>query len=168
MIGLGSSGLHSNGYSLARKVLLDDGKLDVHLRHGALTRSLGEELLEPTRIYVKDVLALLEKVEVKGMSHITGSGLPGNLPRCMPDGTVAVLDEHEWERPAIFDLIQTTGQVDPDEMYSTFNMGIGMAIVLASAEVPAALRLMKERKVPAWEIGRIEAGSGEATVKIVR
>lgn len=168
LIGFGSSGLHSNGYSLARKVLLEDGKLSLNEKAPGTKRALVDELLEPTRIYVKDVLALNEKLawQVKGLAHITGSGIPGNLPRCMPDGTRAVLSEGEWQKPEIFDLIQRMGNVARDEMFSTFNMGLGMIAVVETGDVPAALRFLKERNVQAWEVGRIEKGEGEPTVVI--
>jgi phosphoribosylformylglycinamidine cyclo-ligase len=161
LVGLASSGLHSNGYSLARKVLLEDQRLSLTVAPAGFPEILGEALLAPTRIYAKDVAELLEKVDVKGMAHITGSGIPGNLPRCMPDGTKAVLSERTWTRPPIFDFIAQSGNVPRDEMFSTFNMGLGLIVVLPSADVPAALRVLQKRGVPAWEVGRIEKGEGE-------
>ncbi|MFL5319433.1 MAG: phosphoribosylformylglycinamidine cyclo-ligase [Myxococcaceae bacterium] len=170
LIGFASSGLHSNGYSLARKVLLDDGKLTLQSKAPGLKRVLVEELLEPTKIYVKDALALNEQLgwRIKGLAHITGSGIPGNLPRCLPDGTKAVLREASWKKPEIFDLIAQMGSVARDEMFSTFNMGLGMIAVVEARDVSAALQLLKERKVQAWEVGKIEAGEPgkEATVVI--
>jgi phosphoribosylformylglycinamidine cyclo-ligase len=166
VIGVASSGLHSNGYSLARKILAD--------RKLALTDEvdgvkLGDALLAPTRIYVKDMLALSEAVPVKGLAHITGSGLPGNLPRCLPDGLRAVLDETRWTRPAIFGVLQRLGDVARDEMYSTFNMGLGMTVVVAAADVPAALALLSKRGLTAWDVGVIEAGQpGQEAEAIVR
>jgi phosphoribosylformylglycinamidine cyclo-ligase len=166
LIGMSSSGLHSNGYSLARKVLLEDAKLKLDAVPEGWDRPLGDALLEPTRIYVKDALALMKAVKVKGFAHITGSGIPGNLPRCLPDGTRAVLDEKTWKRPAIFELIQKLGGVERQEMYDTFNMGLGLIAVVAKADVPAALALLKGRGVEAAEVGRVEAGQGEATAVI--
>jgi phosphoribosylformylglycinamidine cyclo-ligase len=166
LIGLTSSGLHSNGYSLARKVLLDDAKLALDQAPQGLGRSLGDALLEPTRIYVKDALALCAAVKVKGMAHITGSGIPGNLPRCLPDGTRAVLRESTWKKPAIFDLIARTGGVARDEMFSTFNMGLGLIVVVAPEDVAKALEVLRARGVEASEVGRVEAGTGEATAVI--
>ncbi len=166
LIGLTSSGLHSNGYSLARKVLLEDAKLSLDAVPEGLGRPLADALLEPTRIYVKDALALTAAVKVKGMAHITGSGIPGNLPRCLPDGTRAVLDEKAWKRPAIFELIQKHGSVARDEMYNTFNMGLGLIVVVAEADVPAALALLQARGVEASRVGHVEAGAGEATAVI--
>ena len=167
LVGLASSGLHSNGYSLARKVLLDDAKLPLDRPAKGLDRPLGLALLEPTRIYVKDVLALLGAVEVKGLAHITGSGIPGNLPRCLPDGTRATLSEAAWPRPPLFDLIARTGSVARDEMFSTFNMGLGMIAVVPEAAVGVALSLLEGRGVPAFEVGRIEKGQGEATAVVL-
>jgi phosphoribosylformylglycinamidine cyclo-ligase len=142
IIGLGSSGIHSNGFSLVRKII--EG------------RPMDPSLLEPTRIYVKDVLALCKQVKVKGLAHITGSGLPGNVPRCLPDGTRAVLREKSWPRPPIFDQLQAWGQVERAEMFSTFNMGLGMIAVVAKADVPKALQSLG---AGAWEVGTIEAGA---------
>jgi phosphoribosylformylglycinamidine cyclo-ligase len=166
LIGLQSSGLHSNGYSLARKVLLDDGKLALKETPAGLDRPLADALLEPTRIYVKDALALAKAVKVKGMAHITGSGIPGNLPRCLPDGTRAVLSERAWSRPPIFDLIAKVGGVAREEMFSTFNMGLGLIVVVAKEDVAQALSVLSARGMKATEVGRVEQGQGEATAVI--
>jgi phosphoribosylformylglycinamidine cyclo-ligase len=168
LIGMASSGLHSNGYSLVRRVLLEDARLSLEARVEGLSRPLVDELLEPTRIYVKDVLALLDEVEVRGLAHITGSGIPGNVPRCLPEGTRAVLHAGAWPRPPIFDIIQRLGDVPPEDMLSTFNMGLGMVAVLPAAEVKPALALLAGRGLPAWEVGRVEASSGEPTATILR
>jgi phosphoribosylformylglycinamidine cyclo-ligase len=167
LLGLASSGLHSNGFSLARRVLLDDAHLSLEGRVEGLGRSLADELLEPTRIYVKDVLALREKVDVRGLAHITGSGIPGNLPRCLPEGTRAVLHASHWPRPPLFDVISRLGQVEPEEMFRTFNMGLGMVCVVPEAEVGAALALLRARGVPAFDVGRIEAATGEPTAVVL-
>ena len=166
LIGLPSSGLHSNGYSLARKVLLEDAGLTLDAIPEGLSQPLGDVLLEPTRIYVKDVQALMQAVKVKGLAHITGSGIPGNLPRCLPDGTRAVLDEKAWKRPPLFELIQRRGAVSRQEMYDTFNMGLGMIVVVAKEDVEKALELLRGRGMQAEEVGRVDAGQGEATVVI--
>lgn len=168
LIGFASSGLHSNGYSLARKVLLEDGGFSLKDSPAPLRQTLEEELLTPTRIYVKDVLALHEQLVdgIRGMAHITGSGIPGNLPRCLPEGTRAVLSARDFELPAIFELIQKTGKISDQEMYSTFNMGLGLIAVVHTGDVPAALRFLKARGVQAWEVGRIEKGEGEPTAVI--
>ena len=164
VIGIASSGLHSNGFSLARRIL-EDARL-------ALTDSvdglkLGETLLEPTRIYVKDVLALNAAVPVKGLAHITGSGLPGNVPRCLPDGLRAVLKESSWKRPPIFDVLQRLGEVERSEMFSTFNMGLGMTVVLAPEQVKPALELLKARGLQAWDVGVIEASKPGAEAEAI-
>jgi phosphoribosylformylglycinamidine cyclo-ligase len=167
LVGLASSGLHSNGYSLARRVLLEDARLSLDAHVEGLQRPLGEELLEPTRIYVKDVLALCRTVEVRGLAHITGSGIPGNVPRCLPDGTRAVLHTSRWPRPPLFDVIARLGHVAPAEMLSTFNMGLGMVCVLREKDVPAALALLHTRGVSAFDVGRVEAASGEPTAVVL-
>ena len=166
VLGLGSSGLHSNGYSLARKVLLEDGKLALDALLPELGQTLVDALLEPTRIYVKDILALIDALPVKGLAHITGSGLPGNVPRCLPDGTRAVLRASRWPRPPLFGLIERMGPVHRDEMFNTFNMGLGMVVVVAPEDVAAALALLQQRGVPAWSVGDIQSGSGEATCEV--
>ena len=128
VIGLPSSGIHSNGYSLVRKIIENCG-LSLHQDfHG---RSLGEVLLEPTRIYVKPVLELLKKVSVKGIAHITGGGIPGNLVRVLPEGTSAVINTKSWEIPPVFNFLKEKGSVNINEMFRTFNMGIGMALVVS-------------------------------------
>ncbi len=166
LIGLPSSGLHSNGYSLARKVLLEKAQLPLDKVPEGLDRPLADALLEPTRIYVKDVQALMKAVKVKGLAHITGSGIPGNMPRCMPDGTRAVLNEKTWQPAPIFGLIQKLGGVARDEMYNTFNMGLGLIAVVAKEDVAAALSLLRGRGVQASEVGRVEQGQGEASAVI--
>ncbi len=166
VIGIASSGLHSNGYSLARKIIAD--------RKLALTDSvdglnLGDALLAPTKIYVKDILALTAQVPVKGLAHVTGSGLPGNVPRCLPDGTRAVLTEAAWKRPDLFATLQQLGSVARDEMYNTFNMGLGMTVVVSPGDVTRSLELLRARGLEAWDVGVIEAGiAGQEAEAIVR
>jgi phosphoribosylformylglycinamidine cyclo-ligase len=160
VLGLASSGLHSNGYSLARKVLLERARLP-------LAGALANELLEPTRIYVKDLLALRDRIDVHAFAHITGGGLPGNLPRVLPAETRAVLRRGSWPRPAIFDRIQKLGQVEEAEMLRTFNCGIGMCVVLAASEVERAKATLQARAVPVFEIGRIEQAPGLAEPEVV-
>jgi phosphoribosylformylglycinamidine cyclo-ligase len=168
VIGVASSGVHSNGYSLARKALLEKHPLDARL-DGLGGRTLADALLEPTRIYAKDVLALLEKVEVRSFAHITGGGLPGNVPRNLPDGTKAVLEEARWPRPPIFDVIEREGQVSRDEMHRTFNMGLGLVAVVAPKDEAAAHAILKARGLESWTVGTIEKGGpGEATCEVVR
>ncbi len=167
VVGIASSGLHSNGYSLARKALLEKYPLD-HRFEALGGKSLADALLEPTRIYAQDVLALLEKVRVKSFAHITGGGLPGNVPRNLPDGTRAVVDERRWPRPPVFDLVEQEGQVPRDEMYRTFNMGLGLVAVVAAGDEAGALAVLRARGLDAWTVGAIEKGEGEATCEVVR
>jgi phosphoribosylformylglycinamidine cyclo-ligase len=167
VLGIAASGVHSNGYSLARKALLEKHPLDARLE-GLGGKTLADALLEPTRIYAKDVLAVLEQVPVRSFAHITGGGLPGNVPRNLPDGTRAVLEERRWPRPAIFDVIEREGQVSRDEMYRTFNMGLGLVAVVAPKDEAAALAVLRGRGLEAWTVGTIERGTGEATCEVVR
>ncbi len=160
VLGLPSSGLHSNGYSLARKVLLKGrGQLRGKERTAAL-----ERLLVPTSIYVQPVLRLLKKIRVRGIAHITGGGLPGNLVRVLPEGTEAVLYPDRWERPAIFDTIAAHGPVEPAEMYKVFNMGIGLCLVLAKKDVAEAIRTLRRSMVHAVEIGTIRKGCNRVLI----
>jgi phosphoribosylformylglycinamidine cyclo-ligase len=167
VLGIASSGLHSNGYSLARRALLD--RYPLGQRFETLgQKTLADALLEPTRIYAKDVLALLEQVPVKSFAHITGGGLPGNVPRNLPDGTKAVLEEKRWTRPAIFDLVEKEGQVPREEMYRTFNMGLGLVAVVSPGDEAPAHALLRARGLESWTVGAVEKGSGEATCEVVR
>ncbi|TMA28258.1 MAG: phosphoribosylformylglycinamidine cyclo-ligase [Deltaproteobacteria bacterium] len=156
VLGLASSGLHSNGFSLARKVLERE-----------LTPELARDLLEPTRIYVKDCLALREAVQVHAFAHITGGGLPGNLPRVLPRGHRAVLRRGSWPVPPVFDRIQRAGNVAPDEMLRTFNLGVGMCAVVGKSDAASALELLRARGQPACEIGVIEAAPQLAEPEVV-
>ncbi|MCW2945082.1 MAG: phosphoribosylformylglycinamidine cyclo-ligase [Actinoallomurus sp.] len=163
VLGLASSGIHSNGYSLVRHVLRETGlSLDAALPE--LDRPLGEELLTPTRIYAKDCLALTAACEVRAYAHITGGGLAANLARSLPSACDAVLQRSSWTPPAIFSVLESYGAVPQAEMDKTFNQGVGMAAVVAAADADAALRLLTERGVPAWTLGEIVPGSGEARV----
>ena len=161
VLGLASTGLHSNGYSLVRKVLLEENMLTLRSRVDGLARPLGDELLEPTRIYVRPVQALLGAAEVKALAHVTGGGIPGNLPRVLPKDTRAVLAASRWKRPAIFDVIQRLGNIPLEEMYSTFNMGLGLIAIVPRSDVRAALDALAAAGVEAWEVGRVERGQGE-------
>ncbi|MDA8442975.1 MAG: phosphoribosylformylglycinamidine cyclo-ligase [Peptococcaceae bacterium] len=161
LIGLPSSGLHSNGFSLARKVLLEVAGYKPDQFIPELGRTLGEELLEPTRIYVKQVLPLVEAGLIKGMAHITGGGLVENLPRILPEGMGAVIDRSAWDVPAVFNLIQARGNVAVPEMQRTFNMGIGMILVVAPENVERAWVMLAESAQEAAIIGRTEQGNRE-------
>lgn len=160
LIGLSSSGIHSNGYSLVRKVLLEDGGLDLHKTYGKIGRTLGEELLQPTKIYVKSLLKAMEKFEVKGISHITGGGFIENIPRMLPEGVGAEIDYGSWPIPPIFDLLQETGNLNREEMFNIFNMGIGMVLAINEADLHAILQLLEEQGEKAYIIGRIKEGNG--------
>ncbi|MDY3863704.1 MAG: phosphoribosylformylglycinamidine cyclo-ligase [Eubacteriales bacterium] len=155
IIALPSSGVHSNGFSLVRKVF-DVEKCDLHAPVAALGgKSLGDTLLTPTRIYVKPVLALLERVSVKGISHITGGGFYENIPRSIPEGLCAEIDRASVRILPIFDLIRETGQISERDMFNTFNMGVGMSIIVPEAEADTALEILRENGEDAYIIGRI-------------
>jgi phosphoribosylformylglycinamidine cyclo-ligase len=156
VIGLAASGLHSNGFSLVRKVFAE-----------RLTPQLAEELLVPTRIYVKDCLALREAIDVHAFAHITGGGLPGNLPRVLPAEHRAVLRRGSWPVPAIFERIQQAGNVAPEEMLRTFNMGVGMCVVVRRRDAQDAIEALKKRGQAAFEIGAIEAAPGLSEPEVV-
>ncbi|MGI6686511.1 MAG: phosphoribosylformylglycinamidine cyclo-ligase [Bacillota bacterium] len=155
MIGLPSSGLHSNGFSLARKVLLEMAGLDLKEFVPELGSTLGEAILKPTRIYVKDVLPLLNKYQIKGMAHITGGGLVENLPRVFPEGVQAEINLNSWEAPPVFRLIQRLGSVAEEEMYRVFNMGVGYCLMVDPADVSGILSDCPGSFV----MGRITSGS---------
>lgn len=164
ILGLASSGVHSNGFSLVRRIIEQKGwNLDERLPDQG-DRSLAEVLLEPTRIYVRSLLPLVQEGRIKGLAHITGGGLLENIPRVLPDGCHARIDAGRWQLPAIFTLLQNGGRVVPGEMARTFNCGIGMIAIVTpelSAAVTSALEGSGER---AFEIGRVEAGERGCTV----
>ncbi|MGE0468572.1 MAG: phosphoribosylaminoimidazole synthetase [Candidatus Nitrospira kreftii] len=155
VLGLASSGLHSNGYSLARRVLFDQAKLTASSRLSELDRSIGEVLLTPTRIYAKQILALLEQFPIKGIAHITGGGITENLPRVFPKGVRARITRKSWPVPPIFDVIGRLGQVDRDEMYRVFNMGIGLILVVPPDSVAGVLDRAALLGDQGWPIGEI-------------
>jgi phosphoribosylformylglycinamidine cyclo-ligase len=163
LIGLPSSGPHSNGYSLIRKILkVTASATDARLED----KPLFDWLLAPTRIYVKPLLALLEQVEVHSLCHITGGGLPENLPRMLPDNTLARIEKSSWQWPAIFSWLQEQGQVETFEMYRTFNCGIGMVICLPATEITPCLTLLAEHGVDGWVLGSIEKAEGKPRVDL--
>jgi phosphoribosylformylglycinamidine cyclo-ligase len=154
VLGLASSGAHSNGYSLVRKIL-ELAKPDLEADfHG---RSLGSALLEPTRIYVKPLLALMRQLPVKGMAHITGGGLMENVPRVLPETVKAVISRTSWPTPPLFQWLQREGGVAEAEMQQVFNCGIGMAVVVAAEHADAAVRTLSGSGETVFRIGRIEA-----------
>ena len=160
VIALPSSGFHSNGYSLVRKVF-DVEHADLNLYSAELGRTLGEALLEPTVIYVKPVLALLEQVDVKGISHITGGGFYENVPRCIPDGLCAKIDKAAIRIPPIFTMLQKKGNIDEHDMFNTFNMGVGMIVIVPKADTEAAIAALD---CGAYVIGEIVSGEEKVTL----
>jgi phosphoribosylformylglycinamidine cyclo-ligase len=165
VLGLASSGAHSNGYSLIRRIIeraQPDLQADFH------GRPLAEVLLEPTRIYVKPLLALMQKIKVKGLAHITGGGLVENIPRALPEGISAVLQKSAWPMPPLFSWLQQHGGVAEAEMHRVFNCGIGMTVIVAEADAAAAMRLLTEAGERVYRIGRIEARApGQAATIVV-
>jgi phosphoribosylformylglycinamidine cyclo-ligase len=165
LLGLESSGAHSNGYSLVRRIL-EREQPDAETRIAG--RRLADALLEPTRIYVKPLLRLLEALPVKGLAHITGGGLVGNVPRILPPGTRAVIRRDSWPRPALFDWLQRAGEVAEAEMIRVFNCGIGMVVVVAPGHVAQASALLREQGETVHQIGRVESGpEGEPQALLV-
>jgi len=162
LIGLASSGPHSNGYSLIRKILARAGGFDAaDLLDGA---SLADSLMAPTRIYVKTLLSLMRTVPVHALAHITGGGITENLPRVLPQGLAADIDLGAWQRPAVFEWLKEQGQVAAGEMLKTFNCGIGMLVCVAPADESNALELLREAGERVWTLGEITEGSGAPVV----
>ena len=155
LVGLAASGPHSNGYSLIRKVLAlaPDEQIE--------GRSASEALLEPTRIYVRSILELMQAVKVKGLAHITGGGISENLPRVIPQQLHAEVDTSSWQQGAVFDWLAKTGNIETSEMRRTFNCGIGMVVVVAAAELDNTLSTLRAAGEDAWHLGRIAAGNAE-------
>jgi phosphoribosylformylglycinamidine cyclo-ligase len=166
IVGVASSGVHSNGYSLVRKVIADND-LDLSASYPELhtEASLGEVLLEPTRIYAALVAELLDEVTVGSLAHITGGGFYENLPRTLPDGCGASIDTDCWERPAIFDFLQDRGAIDADEMYRVFNMGVGLAVIVSDDQTQQVIDVAADHGMAASKIGQVQAGDG---IEVVR
>lgn len=164
VIGLASSGVHSNGFSLVRKIFnVNEENLKEYKEE--LGKTLGEALIEPTKIYVKPVLKLLEQVNVKGISHITGGGFYENMPRMLNEKVALNINKDSYEVPAIFKLIQKEGNIPLRDMYNTFNMGIGMAIIVPKDEQEKALEILKEAGETAYVIGEVVEGNKEINIK---
>jgi len=162
LIGLASSGPHSNGYSLIRKIIeVSNSSLDEDLEG----RPLAEWLLAPTQIYVKPLLSLFKQVPVHALAHITGGGLSENLPRVLPENTCAVIDTGSWQQSAIFDWLQHNGNVETQEMYRTFNCGIGMVVCVAAADAATTVAHLNEQGEDARIIGQVDPGEGMPVVK---
>ncbi|OZM71481.1 phosphoribosylformylglycinamidine cyclo-ligase [Amycolatopsis antarctica] len=157
VLALGSSGLHSNGYSLARHVLLEIGRMPLDGHVEEFGRTLGEVMLEPTRIYAKDCLALVAETDVRTFAHVTGGGLEENLARVMPRGLVARLERGTWTPEPVFAVISHRGRVARPEMERTFNMGVGMVAIVSPEDVDRALAVLTARHVPAWVLGDVQA-----------
>jgi phosphoribosylformylglycinamidine cyclo-ligase len=162
IIAMASTGLHSNGYSLARHVLLEIDHMNLAGHVEELGRTLGEELLEPTRIYARDCLALAAETQVRTFCHITGGGLAGNLERVMPHGLVAELDRRTWTPAPVFGMIAQRGRIERAEMEKTFNMGVGMVAVVAREDTDRALAVLTARHLNCWTLGTIKKASKRA------
>ncbi|WP_067494177.1 phosphoribosylformylglycinamidine cyclo-ligase [Actinoplanes sp. TFC3] len=163
VIAMRSSGLHSNGYSLVRHVLLGAGRmrLDTVVDDFGGQRTLGEELLTPTKIYAKDCLGLIEETDVRAFSHVTGGGIPGNLCRVLPENMDAVVDRSSWRPQPIFDLIQAKGRIEDNEMEATFNMGVGMFAIVSADDADRAMAYLTGRGIEAWQVGEVIEGNGD-------
>jgi phosphoribosylformylglycinamidine cyclo-ligase len=160
LIAIASSGPHSNGYSLVRKII-EVSKADINQAFDA-QRSLGEALLAPTKIYVRAILDLLPKFDIHAMAHITGGGLLENIPRVLPENTRAVINTDSWQMPEVFQWLQKNGNVEINEMYRTFNCGVGMVLITAAEDADAIVSALKQNNETAWRLGTIEAGTIEA------
>ena len=163
VIAMGSSGIHSNGFSLVRHVLLGISRmrLDTVMEDFENQRTLGQELLTPTRIYAKECLGLLQETDVRALAHITGGGISGNLVRVIPENLDAVVDRSTWRPQPIFDLVQRKGRIEQSEMEATFNMGVGMMAIVAATDTDRALAYLRGRNVDAWVAGHIIEGTGQ-------
>jgi phosphoribosylformylglycinamidine cyclo-ligase len=164
LIGLASTGAHSNGYSLVRKVI-DTYEVPLDTLIGG--KPLSEAVMAPTKIYVRSILSLLKQVDVHALAHITGGGIPGNLNRVLPDGCHAVVDESSWQWPALFTWMMETANIERSEMYRTFNCGVGMILVVDQADVERSISLLSEAGESAFVIGEIKDGESEQQVHIV-
>ena len=164
VLAMGSSGLHSNGFSLVRHVLLQGARMRLEAIVDELGGSLGEELLVPTRIYALDCLSLIAESDVHAFSHVTGGGLAGNLARVLPQHLSATIDRSTWRPQPIFELVRAKGKVEDAEMERTFNMGVGMVALVAAEDVDRSLALLTARHVPAWVAGEVVDGDGDGGV----
>lgn len=164
LIGLASSGPHSNGYSLIRKIIEVSG---ADLQQDFEGKTLAETLLEPTKIYVRSVLKLIEKVELKALSHITGGGLLENIPRVLPTDACAQINQSSWNKPSIFNWLQENGNVVDNEMYKTFNCGVGMVLVVSENGLETAIELLNANGEKAWHLGEITAKSDDNQVTFI-
>jgi len=165
VIGISSNGLHSNGFSLARKVLLESNKYRIDDEVYSFEGYLGEELLTPTKIYVHPVLYLLEKYKILGIAHITGGGIVGNIPRILPEGVSVRIDQKSWPKPPIFSLIQKEGEISDEEMYHTFNMGIGMVLIVPQNDASKIINELKMIRYDSYIIGKVIKGNKQIIIR---
>ena len=164
VLGLPSSGLHSNGFSLVRHIILERKQLPLDTYIDELGHTIGEEVLEPTKLYVKQILPLVEAGYVKGMAHITGGSFYDNIPRILPKGMAVTINSNAWPVLPIFKLLQRWGNVEPKEMYHTFNMGIGMVLVVKPEVVESIVALLHEQGEVVYSIGIVTGGDGDVTI----
>jgi phosphoribosylformylglycinamidine cyclo-ligase len=164
IIGLASNGLHTNGYSLARKVAFEIGGLKATDHVDELRTSIGEALLKTHKSYLKAVHAVLEKNHVKGMAHITGGGLEGNLSRIIPDNLQAVINKSAWPKPAVFDFLRDKGNISEASMYEAFNMGLGFCLVVTEKMAKNVVKILQDSGEPSYIVGRVETGPNKVTL----
>lgn len=160
LIGLPSSGIHSNGYSLVRKILFKDHNIDLNSYEDSLGSTVKEAILAPTKIYVQSILALIKEVDVHGMAHITGGGFDENIPRTLPNGCGVKINKGSYPVPPVFDYLKTLGNLDEREMYNVFNMGIGMVIVVDHQDVEKTMQILKDCHEQPYIIGEVIEGEG--------
>lgn len=163
MVAIASSGPHSNGYSLVRKII-EVSQADINATFGEHEGTLGDALLAPTRIYVRAIHDLLAKFDIHAMAHITGGGLLENIPRVLPENAQAVIDENSWQLPEVFQWLQKNGNVEMNEMYRTFNCGVGMVLITSANEAKAIVAALNQNGETAWTLGIIEAGDKEQVI----
>ena len=164
VIGIASNGLHSNGFSLARKVLLEEKRYDLEKTVPSLKKTLGEELLAPTRIYVQPILCLLEKYKILGIAHITGGGIVENIPRILPEEVSVKIDRESCPTPSIFSFIQKEGKISNEEMYRTFNMGIGMVLIVRPDKAEQIINELKIIKYDSYIVGKVIKGNKQIII----
>ena len=166
LIGLASSGVHSNGFSLVRKIVFKDNQLDLNKKYDTLPDTLGNVLLTPTRIYVKPVLEVLKNVDSHAICHITGGGFDENIPRALREGQGIFVDEHNWEMPAIFPFLEKYGKVNHREMFNVFNMGIGMVLMVDPKDADQTVKMFNELGEKAYVIGNVTDKEGVVDIKL--
>lgn len=168
IIGLASSGLHSNGFSLARRVLFEKLGLNAKSSVNGIKKTIGEELLTPTKIYVQTIKTLLKDFRIKGIAHITGGGLIENIPRILPKNTKVVIGKNLWDVPFIFKFIQDAGKIDSNEMFRTFNCGLGMVLIVAEEAAGKVMQKLKAMKQTAYLIGEVERKTKDEKAVLIR